>query len=243
MPTPPSSLPKPTAAIWRPELTRLPRLHLARRLFRQFARLLARTLIRTLTKAEIRGLEFFPRNGPALIVINHLGDTDIALLLAALPAALDGLGKIELHDFPILGTLMGWYGVIWLHRGQPDRRAIRCALDGLAEGRLLAIAPEGRYTLTHGLEEGGAGAAYLALKANAPIVPLALTGTENEHVYGNLRHLRRPKITLTVGQPFYLDSSLDVQTATRQIMQTLASLLPPDYRGAYSLSHFGRGPG
>jgi len=189
----------------------------------------------------MRGLEHFPSKGPALIVINHLGDTDIALLLAALPVALDGLGKIELYDFPILGILMDWYGIIWLHRGQPDRRAIRCALDGLAEGRLLAIAPEGRYTLTHGLEEGGAGAAYLALKSNVPIVPIALTGTENEHVYGSLHRLRRPQITLTVGQPFYLDSSKEIQDSTRRIMQALASLLPAEYRGAYSLSHFGRG--
>ena len=233
MPTQPSNPPKPIATIWRPELTRLPRLHFARRLFRQFARLVARILIRLLTNAEIHDLDHFPRKGPALIVINHLGDTDIALLLAALPLALDGLGKIELYDFPILGTLMDWYGIIWLHRGQADRRAIRCAFDALAEGRLLAIAPEGRYTLTRGLEEGGAGAAYLAMKANVPISPIALTGTENDRVYGNLSRFRRPKITLTVGQPFHLDTSKDVQAATRQIMETLASLLPVEYRGAY----------
>ncbi len=239
MPTLPSNPPKPITNIWRPDLTRLPRLHFARRLFRGFARLLARTLIRLLTKAEMRGLEHFPRKGPALIVINHLGDTDIALLLAALPTALDGLGKIELHGFPILGTLMDWYGVIWLHRGQPDRRAIRCALDGFGEGRMIAIAPEGRYTLTRGLEEGGAGAAYLAMKANVPIVPIALTGTENNRVYASLRRLRRPRITLTVGQPFHLTEAADsldkIRDGTLQIMQVLASLLPPEYRGAYQV--------
>ena len=49
---------------------------------------------------------------------------------------------------------MDWYGIIWLHRGQADRRAIRAALDGFAEGRIIVIAPEGRYSLVGGLEEG-----------------------------------------------------------------------------------------
>jgi 1-acyl-sn-glycerol-3-phosphate acyltransferase len=198
-------------------------------------RLLAGILIRLFTRTRTYGLEHFPSTGPALAVINHLGDADVILLLAALPVPMDGLGKIELHDFPVLGPLMDLYGIIWLHRGRADRRAIRCALGGLAEGRILAIAPEGRYTLSRGLEEGGAGAAYLALKANVPVVPIALTGTENDHVYGCLRRLRRPLITLTVGEPFNLDSSKTVQEGTRQLMEALARLLPPEYRGAYKL--------
>lgn len=237
MSTPPSAPPKPVTNIWRPELTRLPRLHWGRRLFRNFARLVARTLIRILTQATILGLEHFPSKGPALVVINHLGDADVALLLAALPVAPDGLGKIELYDFPVLGKLMDWYGVIWLHRGRPDRRALRCALDALAEGRMVGIAPEGRYSLVRGLEEGGTGAAFLALKSGAPIIPIAMTGTQNERVYGSLRRLRRPRTTLSVGEPFRLTRrayrSDQMRGATRQIMQALARLLPADYRGAY----------
>ena len=121
-----------------------------------------------------------------------------------MPAALDTLGKIELYDFPLLGKLMDWYGIIWLHRGQPDRRAIRAALDGLAEGRIIVIAPEGRYSLTGELEEATDGAAFLALKANVPVVPVALIGTENVNVYGHLHRLRRPRVKLRVGQPFIL---------------------------------------
>lgn len=237
MPTPPSAPPKPVTNIWRPELTRLPRLHWRRRLFRNFACLVARILIRLLTQVTILGLERFPSKGPALAVINHLGDADVALLLAALPVAPDGLGKIELRDFPILGRLMDWYGVIWLHRGRPDRRALLCALDALVEGRIVGIAPEGRYSLVHGLEEGSAGAAFLALRSGAPIIPIAMTGTQNERVYGSLRRLRRPQITLSVGEPFRLTRrayrSDEVRGATRQIMEALARLLPADYRGAY----------
>jgi len=239
MPTPPSPPPKPVTNIWRPDLTHLPQLNPARRLFRSSVRLFARILIRLLTRATILGLDHFPSHGPAVIVVNHLGDADTAFLLGFLPVLPEALGKVELYEFPILGKLMDWYGIIWLHRGMPDRRALGCAMDGLAEGRFIVIAPEGRYSLVRGLEEGSPGAAYLALKAKAPVVPIALTGTENSNVYGNLSRLKRPQITLTVGQPFHLQTEAvddldNLRFGTRQIMESLEQLLPIEYRGVYS---------
>ena len=237
MPIQPSSPPKPVSEVWRPELTRLPRLHWARRWFRGFGRWLCWTVITVCTKATVEGLENFPRCGPALVVVNHLGDADGALLVGSVSASLDALGKVELYDLPILGKMMDWYGIIWLHRGRPDRRAMRAALDGLAEGRMLIIAPEGRYSLIGGLEEGEQGAAFLAYKADVPIVPVALIGTENEHVYGHLKRLQRAPVTLRVGKAFRLRQQADrhemMRAGTRQIMKALANLLPESYRGAY----------
>jgi 1-acyl-sn-glycerol-3-phosphate acyltransferase len=242
MPTQPSSPPKPVSEVWRPELTRLPRLHPARRWFRSFARGLCRLVIAVCTKRTVEGLENFQKTGPALVVVNHLGDADAPLLVGFIPASLDALGKIELYDFPLLGKLMDWYGIIWLRRGQADRRAIRAALDGFAEGRFIVIAPEGRYSLVGGLEEGEQGAAFLALKANVPIIPVAIIGTENSHVYGHLKRLRRAPVTLRIGKAFRLGQQADrremTREGTRQIMEALADLLPESYRGAYrTVSH------
>ena len=146
-----------------------------------------------------------------------------------LPVAPEVLGKIEmLYDFPIVGRLMDWYGVIWLHRGRPDRRALRCALDAFAQGRFLIIAPEGRYSLIKGLEPGGKGAAYLATKADVPVIPIALVGTENDNVYGSLRRFRRPRLSITIGDRLILradtDDRLALEEDTRQIMQAIAAL-------------------
>jgi len=189
------------------------------------------------TKPSVEGLENFPEHGPALVCINHLGDADGALLLSSISTELDALGKIELYDFPILGKLMDWYGIIWLHRGRADRRAIRAALDGLVEGRIIVIAPEGRYSLIGGLEEGNQGAAFLALKADVPIIPVVVTGTENEHVYGHLKRLCRAPVRFRVGMPFRLGVLAQrrdsMEEGTRQIMMALADLLPDEYRGAY----------
>jgi 1-acyl-sn-glycerol-3-phosphate acyltransferase len=188
-------------------------------------------------RVSVKGMDNFPRQGPAVAVVNHLGDADAALLLAELPRAAEALGKIELYFFPVLGRIMDWYGFIWLHRGRPDRRALHAALQGLAEGRVIVLAPEGRYTLAGGLEQGGSGAAFLALKADVPVVPVALTGTWNADVYGSLRRLRRAFVTLTVGEPFRLEARADRRAAlhagTQRIMESLARLLPAGYRGAY----------
>jgi len=236
-PRAPATPPKPVSQIWRPELTRLPRLHWARRAFRGLARLLARGLIRGLTRPEVRGLEHLPA-GAALFAINHLGDADTPLLLSALPFAPETLGKIELlFEYPVLGRLMDWYGIIWLHRGLVDRRALDFGVQALREGRSVVVAPEGRYALSEGLERGTGGAAYLALRAQVPIVPVALTGTQNHRVFAKLRRMTRPSVTLTVGEPFRLHvaggRAQTLQAATQEIMESIARLLPPEYRGVY----------
>jgi 1-acyl-sn-glycerol-3-phosphate acyltransferase len=219
----------------------LAKLTFGRRLFRFFLRGLTKLLTFLLLRAKVSGLENFPRRGPAIIVFNHLGDADAVLMLATLPirSPAEGIGKIELNDHWLVGPIFRAYGIIWVHRGQPDRRAIRAALDALAEGRMVSIAPEGRQSVIGGLEDGNDGAAFLALKSGAPIVPVALTGTENPNVYGHLKEWKRALVTLSVGKPFFIrehpqgDRRKTIQDGTRQIMETLARLLPEAYRGNY----------
>ncbi len=187
----------------------------------------------------VKGMENFPKQGPALIVINHLGDADAVLLAATIPTTIDGMGKIELNEHWLVGPIFRAYGVIYVHRGKPDRKAIRAALDGLTEGRMIAVAPEGRQSVEGKLEEGTEGAAFLAMKTNALIVPVAMTGTENENIY-NRKWWRRARVTLSVGKPFQLEEQTDRQSmmreGTSQIMESLASLLPESYLGNYKVN-------
>ena len=234
-------LPKPITEVWRPELVRLPKMTRARVAFRAFSHGLMKLIAKICLKVTSEGMENFPRTGPVLVVINHIGDADVPALVSSLPFPPDALGKIELYDLPVLGKLMDWYGIIWLHRGQADTRALRAALKGFAEGRIIVIAPEGRYSLTGVLEEGTGGAAFLAYKSGAAILPIAITGTENENVYGHMKKFRRAHVHVKVGEMFKLaEQDLGRQEAvdqgTHQIMQALASLLPEKYRGAYSRS-------
>jgi len=239
MPDKPSAPPKPVSEIWRPDLVCLPQMTLARRAFRVFSHGLLKLIAKIFLNVSSEGMENFPQKGPVLIVINHIGDSDVPALISTLPRTPDALGKIELYELPILGKLIDWYGVIWLHRGRADTRALRAALDGFAEGRMIVIAPEGRYSVTGMLEEGSGGAAFLAYKSGAPILPIAITGTENENVYGHMKKFQRARVHVKVGKMFELagqvsDRQEAVRLGTRQIMQSLANLLPEKYRGAYS---------
>jgi 1-acyl-sn-glycerol-3-phosphate acyltransferase len=238
MSNPPSLPPKPVSEVWRPELTRLPEYSWRRTLARTALGWVMKFLVATRIRLTVCGLENFPSQGPALIVLNHLGDADIVVILSQLRTLqVDPLAASNLYDIPALRVVAEMYGVIWLHRGRPDRRALNCAIESMQLGRFVTIAPEGRESVVGGLEEGLDGAAFLALRADVPIIPIALTGTECPRLYRGPFCWPRLPVTMTVGQPFRLarsgDRHADLKAGTDQIMRQLAHLLPEEYRGVY----------
>lgn len=234
-----STPPKPVSEVWRPDLIVLPRLTLARRIFRAFYRFCMKLLTIFAMRVTVRGAENIPTRGPALLVGNHSGDADVIVGAAVIPHPTEWVGKIENRDDHwLVGPIFRAYGFIWIHRGKPDKRALRVALEALAEGRMVVIAPEGRQTLTGGLEEGTAGATFLALKSGAPVIPIAMVGTENSNIYGNIKKWRRAEVQVSIGKPLYIREQADrrdsIRVGTRQIMEALARMLPPERRGEYS---------
>jgi len=229
---------KPRSQVARYHFTSLPRLTPRRRLLRFLLVRIARLLASLVARTAVTGLENVPDRRNLLVVTNHLGDIDPLIFLAYYPYPVEFLAKAELFDLPLLGWLLDAYGVIWVRRGEPDRRALRAAQQALLEGRPVWIAPEGRESLTGALEEGTGGAAFLALKGNFPLLPVTLTGSENANVYVNIKRLRRTQLSLTFGPVFCLDACPDrriaIRNGTMKIMKTLARQLPPRYQGVYS---------
>ncbi len=204
-------------------------------------RLLARVVVRLLTRTVVSGQEHLPRSGPLLIVINHLGHLDAPVLIAALPYSPEAIALSDLFHVPVTGQLLRLYGVIPVHRDVFDRTVVQTALSVLCQGKVLILAPEARMSVTGALETARGGAAYLALKSRAPILPVALTGTANARFYGEWKRLHRPRVTVAIGEPFALPD-LPTRGAVRRrslaeastiIMTRLAELLPAEYRGVY----------
>lgn len=234
-------LSKPRSEVVNPEIIRLAKLTWWRIAYRILLRWFSKLLVLLWTRTRVLGLGNIPQIGPALIVANHLGDADFILGLAYSTSIVEPFAKIELYEIPVLGKVLDAYGVIWVHRGQPDRRALRVVMEAMKQKRILAIAPEGRESLTGALEEGTDGAAYLALKSDAPIIPVTFTGTENWRVFNNMKRFKRTEVSVTIGKPFRLErvDSLrqSIELGTDTIMHTLARQLPEKYQGFYKVEN------
>ena len=147
----------------------------------EFRRRLMRLLLRTigftvLVKVDhVEGVEKVPAMGPAILMINHINFVDPFVVLHVLPRNIVPMAKVEVYSYPIVGIFPRIYGVIPVQREEIDRRAIQGALDVLRAGEIILVAPEAHRGPQ--LRQGKEGVAYLATRANVPIVPVAIDGT------------------------------------------------------------------
>lgn len=201
-------------------------------------RVIVNTLLSLITRREYIGLENIPAEPPYILVTNHLAVFDPPLLLTVCPHTVRAFAAAKHKRNPLYAPLLTMMGSIWVRRGEVDRQALRGALDVLRRGEVLGMAPEGtRARGTYALQEGKTGPAYLATRADVPIVPVGLTGTEQ--IKRNLPRLCRTHVRVVVGQPFRLPESGRVRGQklheyTDLIMRHIAELLPEEYRGVYA---------
>ncbi|GAB4461546.1 MAG: lysophospholipid acyltransferase family protein [Anaerolineales bacterium] len=189
---------------------------------------------------EVRGLEHLPQ-GNAILAANHLGRLDTAVLMAVIDRE-DIIMPIaeKYKNHPIFGALGRAADGIWLNRFEADYAALRQILERMERGGLLVIAPEGTRSKTEALQEGKMGVAFLAAKSGYPVIPVAVTGTEDRVVAQNLKRLRRLRITATAGEPFTIEISKGkgreeaMRKATDEIMCRIGAMLPEKYRGVYA---------
>lgn len=232
---------------------------------KKFVRAAVRQLSRMVLRLEFVGWENLPPSGSLIVIGNHFGIFEAPLMMAFLPYEnMTFMVATEIQESRIMRFLVELYEAIPIWRGQPDREALRAALAWLESGGVLGIMPEGsvdpdlqaqieatgRQT---GLRGGPSarrtaellpprpGAAYLAVRSGAPVLPVAFLG--GEQILVNLRSLRRTAVTMTVGQPFgplTVDETLpkvarrhELDELGHTMMRHLAELLPPQNRGQY----------
>ena len=197
---------------------------------------LVRFLIRTLTHTEYIHPENFPATGPVILAINHMSHIDTPVLFVnPIRPDITALVTTKYKENWFVSLFTDIAKGIWIDRDIADFTAIRNASEVLAKGWVLGIAPEGTRSKTGQMQEGKPGIIMLALKSGAPIVPVALTGTED--ALKKILHLRRPHITATFGEPFTLPEfpprhrSEELHRWTDILMRRIAALLPEKYRG------------
>lgn len=204
-------------------------------------RWLIRRIFNLIARVDVTGYENLPRDQSFVIATNHLGIVDVPIAFYALDRW--DMFVLVAEKWEKVG-LFRWVGkhfnFIFIDRFHPDIKALRKVISLMKANNILVIAPEGTRSRTGALIEAKPGVSYLATKLDRPIVPVAITGTEDKNILNNLKKLRRSDFTIRAGHAFTLpplpSENRDevLQRDTDEIMCRIAALLPEKYRGVYA---------
>lgn len=210
--------------------------------FLRLARAVVRPILNAIAYIDIVGLENIPDTGAAIVASNHLGRLD-ALLAVILSDREDFVIMVaeKYQKYWFWRWVMGELDALWLNRYEADFNTLKIVIKRMKQGQILGIAPEGTRSKTESLLEAKEGAAYLASKTDAAVIPIAIWGTEDRAVVKRLLHLRKLVVHVRIGRAFTLPPaprgkarSAYLHTQTDELMCRIAAMLPPTYRGFYA---------
>ncbi len=192
---------------------------------------------RSLFRLRIEGREHEPSSGPLLAICNHVSAADPFIAGVALRRSARYMAKQELFQNPLLGALLRSVGSFPVRRGQADRQSIRTALQALSRGEVLVMFPEGTRSHDGRLMPAEPGAALLALRSGAPVLPMAVVGTQHAMPKGRTLP-KRTQVVVRIGPPLPVPKHegridrADLDAWGRRFMAAIAALLPPDQQPA-----------
>jgi 1-acyl-sn-glycerol-3-phosphate acyltransferase len=186
--------------------------------FYRFGQVVCDIFFTILFRLRAVGVENIPLQGPVMLCSNHISNLDPPLLGTKVPRKVHFMAKAELFDVPLLAPLIRALGAFPVKRGGVSKEAIRTAIGLLKDGNVMCVFPEG--TRNNLAAMGKKGAATLALRAGASVVPIAIVG--------DYRLFRR--MTVVYGQPLDLSAyaegtSEQIEQATEVIMNAIRDLL------------------
>lgn len=151
----------------------------------ELARIVLTPIAAVWYRLRVTGAEFVPAEGPAIIAPNHKSFYDSFFIGLATKRHLHFMAKTELFEGKKSARLLSGLGAFPVRRGTADPDALRTAQIHLEKGRVLAMFPEGtRHRDPETLREPRRGVGRLAIEAQAPIVPCAITGTTKLFAWG-----------------------------------------------------------
>ena len=190
-------------------------------------------------RLHVEGWENIPADGPVVMMGNHMSNLDPVVMISFYPDRdIVPLAKIEAFDRPILRYFVSHWGAIPVNRGEADISALKAALEHIQHGHIVMLYAEGTRSKT-GLIRGQEGSAYIALKTDATIVPVAIWGTRDFPMTWG-REFRRTPVHVCFGQPFRFRREGNrlprehFRAMTDEAMYRIAGLLPEEWRGVYA---------
>ncbi|NRQ35295.1 1-acyl-sn-glycerol-3-phosphate acyltransferase [Nonomuraea sp. NN258] len=208
----------------------------------QVVKFAAAPLAHAMCRPSISGAANVPRSGPAILAANHLSVLDSFLLPALLPRHVTFTAKDEyFNGNPVSGFFMRLGGSLPIDResAHAAQAMLDAAADLLERGELFGIHPEGTRSPDGRLYRGKIGVAWLALKTGAPVLPVALSGTERVLPVG-AKMPRPAKIGISIGEPLRFEGdhtkARDRRRVTDEIMAAIQGLSGQEYVPTYAAS-------
>ncbi len=178
---------------------------------------------------ESIGRENIPKTGGVIICPNHVSHVDPPAVGVGIRRQVHFMAKEELFKVPVLGYCIRKVGAFPVRRGTADRKAIKRAMDLLDEGKVVCLFPEGTRSLDGKLQEPELGVGLIALKNGAPVVPVAVIGTDRVLPSGASRPTRH-RVRVVYGAPMRFDDlsgasdRAAMEEVGRRIMAAIADL-------------------
>jgi 1-acyl-sn-glycerol-3-phosphate acyltransferase len=196
----------------------------------RLGKMLAGPALRWFLRMQVTGVEQVPPSGPVIFAANHRSFWDIPVHVIASPRPIVFMAKQELYRGPVTRWMWRSLGGFPVRRETADIRAIDTALALLERGDVVGVYPEGTRSRTGEMLPFLKGAAWLALRTGAPIVPCGLKGTERR-ASGNRRRFRR-RVRVAFGPPIRVDAEPDARARrekadalTEQLLLAIQKLL------------------
>jgi 1-acyl-sn-glycerol-3-phosphate acyltransferase len=213
----------------------------------QVSRLIAGPLLRLLARPDVIGAENIPATGPAIMASNHLSVVDSVYLPLMVSRPVTFAAKSEYFTGTRLrDRAVGAYlrSTNQLSTDRAGARAAQAMLDAalqlLKDGQLFGIYPEGTRSPDGRLYRGRTGVGYLALNSGAPVIPVAMIGTDRMLPPG-ARIPRPGKIEIRIGEPLTFDQYRDGPAGARQrravtdeVVQAIQKLSGQEYVPVYA---------
>jgi 1-acyl-sn-glycerol-3-phosphate acyltransferase len=192
---------------------------------------------------DFKGVHHIPRDGGAILSINHVGYLDFALTgTAALPTGryVRFMAKKEVFDNKLAGPLMRGMHHICVDRSSGSASFV-AALRALRAGEIVGIFPEGTISVSFEIKELKSGAVRLAMAAGVPVIPTIVWGSQRIWTKKVKRNLRREKFPVTVafGEPLYFDKQSNLEASESVLRETMIVMLH-EVQDKYPDSHQGQ---
>jgi 1-acyl-sn-glycerol-3-phosphate acyltransferase len=197
----------------------------------RLAKVLAGWFIRLYCRLTVRGAEHIPVDGPVIVAANHRSMWDVPIHGLASPRPVTFMAKKELFKNPILGWAWRVLGGFPVRRDISDIRAIDTGLAVLERGEVLCLYPEGKRSKSGEMLPFLKGAAWLALRTGAPIVPSGIVGTGKAPPPGERKPLLGKRVRVNFGEAIPVEREDDhrirkekAEALTSRLLEAITSL-------------------